>query len=80
MIRWRKEPSEKGLARITQGPRGVDLVADGQIVLRVRPSMNMCREIQGWYFYGMNVNTAHSLIQNIEAAKIAARAYYDSHK
>lgn len=51
--RWSKQPSERGLARICQGPIGYNLREGGKIIARVRPKMDGYRTV-GWYWYGFN--------------------------
>ena len=54
-LSWRREPSEKGLARVCQGERGRDLHVDGARVAMVRPyTEGLSRERRGYYWYGGN--------------------------
>ncbi len=48
-LTWSKQPSEQGLARVCQGPRGAILKLDGErvgYVYATRPS--------GWYWVAIN--------------------------
>ena len=52
----RRQPSETGLARVSQGIRGWDVCVDRKVVVCVRPNYPSVgarwrRETCGWYFY-----------------------------
>lgn len=48
-ITWRKEPSEQGLARIGQGPRGYQLCINGKCIADISPVRNGFQpEYIGW--------------------------------
>lgn len=75
---WRKQPSETGLARVTQGPRGFELRLGKEIVMRVAPLTDRTARytILGWYWYGMGMNTVHKPCATAEEAKNQAKAAY----
>ena len=52
-LTWRKQPNERGLSAVAQGPRGYDLRVAGEdeIVGRVRPRCVGFHQYQGWYWY-----------------------------
>lgn len=74
-LRWRREPSEKGLARICQGPRGYDLIHGDEIVIRARP---LGRSGSQWYWYGCGQNTHYKPVATEEAVKAEAMAFFKS--
>lgn len=79
----KRQESERGLARVCQGPRGWDVRVNGHTVIRVRPSYrNFSRVVDGWYFYGasddlgiLHINTCGELGVPEESAKVRALAY-----
>lgn len=83
-MRWKKEPSEKGLARVIQGPRGYWL-RDGETRLAsVRP---IDRGGQAWYWVAgwdakdriPHKNTCGEPTDSVESAKAEAMAYVKHH-
>ena len=71
--RWRKEPSETGLARVGQRPRGFELRENGEVLLHVSPLSGKTRwDIVGWYWYGLGMNTCHEPVATPEEAKAQA--------
>lgn len=57
--RWRKEASEKGLARVIQRTHGVELWENGKQIAGVYPLFKgFSRDISSWYWYGMDRNTS----------------------
>lgn len=75
--RWRKQPSEKGLARVVQGLRGFDLAEKGEIIIQVRPLyQGFGREVKGWYWYGLGKNTATAPKTTPDEAKAEAMAHF----
>jgi hypothetical protein len=76
---WRKQPNEKGLARICQGPRGYELRSGGEVVMHVAPKREGFDKwaIHGWYFYGLGYNSLSEgrVFTSPEDAKGAATAY-----
>lgn len=57
-LTWRKQPSERGLARVTQGVRGRDGRVDGVVVYHVRPASR--HSTDRWYWYGAGRNTLNT--------------------
>ena len=88
-LRWRKEPDEKGLARVGQRMRGVELRLGDETVARVYPWRKgglWSHEYNGWYWvarsdvYGIPlVNTSQQPVKNLDEAKAAAKAYVLGH-
>ena len=76
--RWRKEPNETGLRSIGQSPRGFELREDGELLIKVSPYCPIRFNIEGWYWYGFDVNTyiTKPLFKTKEAAKEDATAFY----
>ena len=62
--RWRKQPDETGLRRLTQSRRGFDLVRGGEMLAHVRPISS-----SGWYWYGFGNITANNTIATPDEAK-----------
>lgn len=77
-LTWRKQPSEKGLAAVGQGPRGVDLRQNGERVMCVRPYTQGKYTIHGWYFYGSGYNSLQFAepYETMEIAKEKAKKYF----
>lgn len=77
--RWRATPKAKGLARIGQGPTGIQLREGTKVVIQVAPALSYPgKQITGWYWYGLGQNTASTLRETLEEAKADAMAYYKS--
>ena len=74
-MRWAKQPSEKGLARVCQGPRGWELREHGKVQMCVAPIDRSC---SAWYWYGHGENTADAPAPTAEVAKQQAAAHYRS--
>lgn len=58
--RWSKEPSEKGLARVCQAPRGLLLKFGNEELARVshwKPSGFGYAPYKGYYWYGCGYNS-----------------------
>ncbi len=72
-LRWRRQPDERGLARVCQRKRGADLTDGSKILAMVRPVTP-----DGlWHWYGSGVNTLQRSTNNrmfatIEEAKADA--------
>lgn len=64
MKRWRKQPSEIGLARICQSTRGLELRENGKILVHVAPLRD-----GRWYWCGFGQNTCGSPVKTKEEAK-----------
>lgn len=84
-VTWKKEPDETGLARVVQGPRGVDLRVNGKRVAYVRPHLVASREYKGWWWcarsdeHGIPLrNTATTPVATMEEAKAACEQYVRS--
>jgi hypothetical protein len=57
-LNWSREPSERGLARVCQPPRGRHGKVAGEVVYRVMPATAWpAREVVGWFWYGRGINT-----------------------
>lgn len=81
-LRWRKQPSETGLRRIAQGPRGFEL-RDGQTIMaHVSPSTTGPHSytIVGWYWYGDGQNTYNHPCKTAEEAKAEVIDYFKKKK
>lgn len=79
--RWRTTPKAKGLARIGQGPTGVQLRVGTKVLIHVAPAMSYPgRSITGWYWYGFGQNTSGSPCETLEQAKAEAVAFYKANK
>jgi len=56
--RWKKQPSETGLARVCQTERGLILSDAGHRIITVAPNCtNGGTRAVNWYWYGMERNT-----------------------
>jgi hypothetical protein len=79
---WSRQPSERGLAGVCQGPRGFILKRGGKEVGRVSPLTGgpINRDITGWYWYGSGHNSLWSgdKYTNPDDAKAACLAYVRS--
>lgn len=75
-LRWRKQPSERGLARIGQLPRGVDLRRGGECLACVRPTS---QSGEAWFWRARigdeSTNTACRPQPTIEEAQAEAEAW-----
>jgi len=84
MARWSKQPSETGLARVSQGPRGFDLKDSGEVVVRVRPRGPRLDKymITGWYWYGLGQISLwdNKVFGSADEAKESAMAYFKANK
>lgn len=74
------EPSERGLARICQGPRGYIVSLDGKVVGHVSVSLHCpTRREEGWYFYASvgqaRINSCEKLLPTKEEARAACIAW-----
>lgn len=83
-LTWSKEPNAKGLARVSQGPRGAVLKADGKPVASVSARrVGWGREYSGWFWSCAtdetlcisHRNTASDPVETIEEAKWDAENY-----
>lgn len=74
-LRWAKQPNERGLSRIVQGPRGFELRDGGRTEMHVAP---LGRNTAQWYWYGHGKNTCASPVATAEEAKQQAAAHYRS--
>lgn len=81
--RWRKQPAETGLRSIGAAPRGYELRAGDEVLIRVAPMGGgaLNGPLRGWYWYGAGKNTANDgqRWDTAEEAKSAADAYYKRH-
>jgi len=51
LLRWKRQPNERGLARVIQGPRGWDLYMGTERLGYVRVLyMGLSRQTNGWYY------------------------------
>lgn len=77
-LRFRKQPDERGLARVCQGPRGYELRDGTLVVMHVAPLTGLGRaryEVAGWYVYGLGINTASEPVATADEAKALALAH-----
>jgi len=63
--RWRKQPNEKGLLRICQGKRGLELRENEEIIAHVNPLTVGDK----WYWCGFGQNTCRKPVNTKEQAK-----------
>lgn len=78
--RWRTTPKAKGLARVGQGPTGVQLRLGEQVLIHVAPAFSCPgRTITGWYWYGLGQNTSGNARETLEQAKTEAAEFYKAH-
>jgi len=75
--RWRKQPSETGLARVCQSPRGYELREDGEAIAHVVP-VHMRFIITGWYWYGFDQNTYSHPVETADECKKQVKKYMKS--
>lgn len=81
VARWRSTPKAKGLARVGQGPTGIQLREGTTVIIQVVPKYAYpYRTREGWYWYGLGQNTCNSPCATIEEAKAEASAFYKTHK
>ena len=79
--RWRRQPNERGLARVCQSPRGYELHENGKQLAYVSPvTRGLTREVTGWYFVCLGPAHHNSLWENVayptaDEAKGAALAH-----
>jgi hypothetical protein len=51
ILRWKRQPNERGLARVSQGLRGWDLFMGAERLAHVRPLFyGLSRNLVGWYY------------------------------
>lgn len=80
-LRWKLDPQETGLRRITAGPRGSTLRDENGIRYATVAAVGRRYENGGWYWvagWGSGVphmNTCGSPVDTVEEAKSAALAY-----
>jgi len=48
-MRWKKDPAPTGLARVTAGPRGSELLIDGKTRVATVTAVG-CRSGNGWFW------------------------------
>lgn len=80
-LTWRRQARDKGLARLTQGERGYDLVCNGEVVGRVRVGYDKGSKV--YYFYAGSsqhgIRTNNSVLDtnynDVESAKAACKEY-----
>jgi hypothetical protein len=77
-LRWRREPSERGLSRIAQGVRGWELRRGEDVIIRVA-AVGLTKA-NGWYWYGMGRNTCASPVKTPEEAKQQANSWARSNR
>ena len=79
--RWSKEPNEKGLAGVCQGPRGFLLKENGETLAHVAPVAGKDKwDIVGWYWYGFGENSYHHPVATEDEAKAQATVFYRKRK
>ena len=77
-LRFRKQPNETGLARVVQGPRGYELRDGTKVVMHVAPLTGYGRarhQVNGWYVYGLGINTTSEPVTTADEAKAFAMAH-----
>lgn len=83
-ITWRKQPNEKGLASVGQGPRGAILRVDGEDIGHVSASCKgLAFRWDGWYWVARsdgkvplkNTASESKYYKDIEDAKRDCKAY-----
>jgi hypothetical protein len=79
-LTWRKEPSETGLARVTQSPRGAILKVEGVDVGHVYANRVAWQQFRGWYWVASGPgiplkNTCGSPVETIAIAKVQCTSY-----
>ena len=81
MRRWRKQPNEKGLAKIGQPKRGAELREDGVVIASVLPTDGLFYSGKdGWYWYGFGQNTWKNPCATIQEAKDQVMDYIKKNK
>lgn len=80
VARWRAEPRRPGLAGVSQGIRGIELRAAGELIITVAAIRGTIRTQanNGWYWCGLGQNTSKSPCATMEEAKAQADAHYKS--
>lgn len=83
-LRWRKDPPERGLARIAAGPRGSTLFRDGAVrcatVSAIGRSSAQWFWVAGWGCEGVPYrNTCDQPVTTEAQAKADAMAYVKQH-
>lgn len=81
-LRWKRQPNEKGLARVCQGPRGWYLYDGKEIVMRVASLSRGFNkfDITGWYFYGCGHNSCAMPCDTEGEAQAQAKEFYLKNK
>jgi hypothetical protein len=82
-LTWKRQPNEKGLARVCQGERGWILSVDGKAVCRVAVAYKgWSKDKLGYYWYGSSEslgiahrNTCNSPVPTAEEAKAECERY-----
>ena len=77
MKRWRREPDERGLARVMQRPRGLELRESGKVIATVVPSAT---SRGNWFWHGFGQNTCYNPVATKEEAKAQVMTYIKEHK
>lgn len=83
MIRWKREPREKGLARVCQGTRGYQLWDGDKRVGNVAIATQKLadRYADGpWYWYCAGTNSHATPVPTADEAKKQAMAHYKATK
>jgi hypothetical protein len=81
-LTWSKQPNERGLARVVQGPRGAILKADGERVASVSPKPIGFHKYRGWYWVARDDasriplrNSCGEPAATLDEAKVQAESY-----
>jgi hypothetical protein len=74
-LSWRKQPSDGGLCRIGQAPRGAILKVSGKDVGHISAKSTGWGEWRGWYWFAHGegiamCNMAHKPVETIEEAML----------
>ncbi len=76
-LRWRRNPPERGLARVGAAPRGHRLYDDGVEVATVAPLGGGWKQpLKGWFWYCKGKNTCNEPVATVDEAKSAALVHY----
>lgn len=83
-LTWRREPSETGLARVCQSPRGAILKCDGRDVAHIEACRVGYQRYDGWYWYthaeGLPLHNSHATpVADIDQAKRECEDFVRKH-
>lgn len=79
--RWRKQPNEKGLARVCQSPRVDELWENGKRLMYTAFASKRHGHNDMWYWVGLGQNTfGKRMFATKEEAKADAAAFYKANR